>query len=65
MIPLSDLGIEQRNLNEFSDVGIMYAHELAAMTRADIEALDNFGEKALQQCEEALASVGFEHPPWR
>jgi hypothetical protein len=41
-----------------------YAHQLALCTRADLDSLSNFGEKAIQQCRDAMTAVGFEHPDW-
>jgi hypothetical protein len=53
-----------RNLNELDEHDVIFAHQLATLTKDDLLALPNFGVKAVEQCRRALDAIGFEHPDW-
>lgn len=65
VISIADLPeIDVRNLNELDEHDVIFAHQLATLTKDDLLALPNFGVKAVEQCRRALDAIGFEHPDW-
>jgi len=65
IISIADLPeIDVRNLNELDDHEVIFAHQLAVLSKDELLALPNFGVKAVEQCRKALDAIGFEHPDW-
>ena len=65
VISLAELHeLDVRNLNELSEHGILYVHQLAGCTAADLATFSNFGEKAVAQCRAVLSAAGFDQPDW-
>jgi DNA-directed RNA polymerase alpha subunit len=61
---LADTGLKVRVINNLEDQGILDVQTLAAQTREDLLAIENFGEKTLTEVCEVIDRLGIEHPDW-
>ena len=63
-IALADAGFPLRNVNSFEKKGIFTLGDLAEQDRDTLMAIDNVGEKTLDECAKRLDHRGVPHPCW-
>ncbi len=61
---LAEVGLSVRAVNTLENSGVLTVGELAAKTRDQLFAIDNFGDQTLSECRALLARLQVKTPNW-
>ena len=62
---LADTTLSVRVVNTLEEEGIEHVRDLVKLDRNELLAIENFGDKTLEDCRAAMDALGVEHPNWK
>ena len=57
---VAELDLDLRTVNGLEDIGVIYVHELVALTREELERVPNFGSKVVDDVVSTVRRLGLE-----